>query len=438
MSTPRSKMSIGVRIIIITVISFVLMIPAIMISSLITERESTRNNAVREVSEKWGYSQKIAGPILTVPFTKTHKDEDGNLITTVHYAHFLPDNLKIDGVMHPEIRYRGIYQAILYGSKLNISGIFSFPDMKSFNIPKDNIIWKDAFISLGITDMKGIKDTLNIKWNDTLLAADPGIPTDNVLASGVSAKVALNEQKGTYAYSIDLSLNGSRDLNFIPVGKETMVDISSSWPSPSFQGNFLPEKREISNSGFIAQWKAIQLNRNYPQKWLNNAYEIKSSAFGVSLVQPANEYQQTHRSIKYALMFIVLTFASFFSIELLSKKDIHPVQYFLVGLALVLFYTLLLSLSEHIQFQFSYLIASSSTVALITAYSRSMFAKATLTAIVALLISVLYGFLYILLQVDDYALLLGSIGLFVILALFMFLTRKINWSNTLQPQADQI
>jgi inner membrane protein len=438
MSKQRSKLSIGVRIIIISVISFVLMIPAILISNLIQERESTRNNAVREVGEKWGNAQKITGPILTVPFITTWRDQNGDLMSSTNYAHFLPDNLKIDGAIYPEIRYRGIYQAILYGSKLNISGSFSFPDMIGFNIPKENVLWKDAFISLGITDMKGIKDTLNIKWNDTLLAADPGVPTDNVLASGVSAKVALNEQRGTYAYSIDLNLNGSRELNFIPVGKETIVDISSTWHSPSFQGNFLPEKREINGSGFTAQWKAIQLNRNYPQKWLNNAHDIKSSAFGVSLVQPANEYQQTHRSIKYALMFIVLTFASFFSIELLSKKDIHPVQYFLVGLALVLFYTLLLSLSEHMQFQFSYLIASSCTVALITAYSRSMFAKATLTAIVALLISLLYGFLYILLQVDDYALLLGSIGLFVILALFMYLTRKINWANTLQPQTEQV
>lgn len=429
MTTEKIRSSVGIRLIVIAVLSLLLLIPATMIERLIHEREMTRNSAVREVSEKWGGNQLLAGPILTVPLKNHYKDDKGNVTTSIQYAHFLPDDLTIQGEVSPHIRRRGIYEAVLYNSRLKVAGSFSRPVMDDLDIHGQEIMWKDAFLSLGLTDMKGIKETIKIKWNDAALTANPGIESNDVLCSGVSTKVELNESGKSNTFSFDVNVNGSQELKFIPIGKETRVIISSSWNAPSFQGGFLPEKREVSKNGFTAEWNVLQLNRNYPQKWVGKHYEIQHSAFGVNLLMPVDYYQKSMRTVKYALLFIGLTFMSFFVIviEILNRKAIHPIQYLLIGFSLILFYTLLLSLSEHIPFGYSYLIASSCTVLMIAAYSKSVLSSKTIASVMFIILSVLYGFLYVLLQIEDYALLLGSIGLFVILGILMYLTRKIDW-----------
>ena len=384
------------------------------------------------MSEKWGGSQLLAGPILTVPLKKQYKDDKGNITTSIQYAHFLPDELSIQGNVSPQIRRRGIYEVVLYSGKLKVSGAFPHPVMDDLGISDQEIMWKDALLSLGITDMKGIKETIKLTWNDSDLTANPGIESNDVIRSGVSTKVELKENGKSNTFSFNIDLNGSQELKFIPVGKETRVVVSSSWNAPSFQGSFLPEKREISKNGFTAEWKVLQLNRNYPQKWVGKHYEILHSAFGVNLLMPVDHYQKTMRTVKYALLFIGLTFMSFFVIETLTRKTIHPIQYLLIGFALLLFYTLLLSLSEHIHFGYSYLIASSCTVLMITAYTKSVLLSKITTSVIGAILSILYGFLYVLLQVEDYALLLGSIGLFVILGLFMYVTRKIDWYTVIK------
>ena len=432
MFADKLRGSVGIRLIIISSISFALLIPTFMIQDLIREREMTRNNAILEVSEKWGGKQLLSGPLLIIPLKQHHKDDKGNVTTSIQYANFLPDDLLINGDVTPEIRYRGIYEVVLYNSRLNVSGMFSFPELKDLDFPQKEIMWKDAFLAFGITDMKGIKEKIKIKWNDSELTANPGIVSNDVLSSGVSTKVKLDEAKKNYTFSFNVDLNGSQDLKFIPVGKETRVILSSSWDTPSFQGEFLPVKRDVSKNGFTAEWKVLQLNRNYPQKWIGKHYEIYPSAFGVDLLLPVDEYQKTTRTVKYALLFIVLTFMSFFVIEILNKKSIHPIQYLLIGFALVLFYTLLLSFAEHIAFGYSYLIASSCTVLMITAYSQSVLSNKIISCIIFGILAILYGFLYILLQLEDYALLLGSTGLFVILGIFMYLTRKIDWYTAMK------
>lgn len=337
--------------------------------------------------------------------------------------------------MHPEIRYRGIYEVVLYNGKIHLAGNFLRPDVKDLGIPPKDVLWDKAFLSLGITDMKGIKEAIRIKWRGAKVAASPGIPSGDVLESGVSARVPLDGEARSYPFSLNVDLNGSRNLSFIPVGKETRVALSSPWASPSFQGEFLPETRTIAKDGFSAEWKVLSLNRNYPQKWTGKIAPLDPSAFGVDLLLPVDEYKKTMRTTKYALLFIVLTFAAFFVIEILGRKALHPIQYLLVGLALVLFYTLLLSLTEHLAFQYSFLVASVAIMALVAAYSRSALGSGALAAAVAGVVAVLYGFLYILLQLEDYALLLGSAGLFAALALFMYLTRKVDWFTVLKPAA---
>jgi inner membrane protein len=423
----KLKNSVGLRLIIIGVLSLVLLIPAVMIQGLISEREQRRDGAIFEVSYKWGRPQVIAGPILTVPYKKLIKDEKDKLVAVIEYAHFLPEQLTINAELLPEIRYRGIYEVILYNSRLQVRGNFAPLDFTQFSIVAEDILWKDAFLALGLSDLKGIRDAVKIKLNDAEWIANPGVESKDVLEIGISVKPKLNAPGERYDFAIDLDLNGSGEISFVPVGKETNVKVSSQWGNPSFIGEFLPVARQVQSNQFNAAWKVLHLNRNYPQQWIGSQHKITDSSFGVKLLLPIDEYQKTMRTAKYAIMFVALTFLTFFLTEVLNKKVIHPIQYILIGLALILFYTLLLSFSEHLKFNSAYLLSSFAIIALITAYTKSVLSNNLATAIIAGVLIILYGFLYIILQLQDYALLLGSLGLFIILAIVMYVTRKIDW-----------
>jgi inner membrane protein len=219
---------------------------------------------------------------------------------------------------------------------------------------------------------------------------------------------------------------------FVPVGIETEVECSSEWNNPSFTGNFLPDSREVSENGFKANWKILHLNRNFPQKWTGTDFNIYSSVFGVEFLIPVDDYQKTMRTAKYAIMFITFTFLSFFLIELLNKKAIHPIQYLLIGFSLLVFYTLLLSLTEHMMFNLAYIIAGLANIILISAYTKSVLKSTQQTFIILGILLLLYGYLFVVLQLQDYALLMGSIGLFIVLATLMYLTRKIDWFSVLK------
>jgi len=361
---------------------------------------------VFEVSDKWGERQTIAGPILTVPYKNLIKDEKGNLHAVIEYAHFLPENLTINAELFPELRYRGIYEVVLYNSKLQIRGNFTPPSFNAFSIAPESILWKDASLTLGLSDLKGIRDAVTVKWNEDELTANAGVDAKDVLEIGISVKPNVTAPAESFVFAIDLDLNGSGEMSFAPVGKETKVMVASQWGNPSFAGEFLPSSRQVQSAQFNAEWKVLHLNRNYPQQWLGGQHKIMESVFGVRLLLPIDEYQKTMRTAKYAIMFIVLTFLTFFLTEVLNKKVIHPIQYILIGLALILFYTLLLSFSEHIKFNSAYLLSSLAIIALITAYTKSVLSNHLATAIIAGVLVILYGFLYIILQLQDYALLL--------------------------------
>ncbi|MCK4652820.1 MAG: cell envelope integrity protein CreD [Candidatus Cloacimonetes bacterium] len=427
MQEKKPKNKLGLKLLIIGALILVLLIPGAMIMSLIRERQIRRDDAVFEVSEKWGQEQTVSGPVISIPFKTFFKDKKGNWTVYTHYAHFLPDDLSIEAMVNPEIRYRGIYEVVLYNTSLKLKGNFSSINMKKFSIPAKDILWQESFLSVGITHMKGIKESIIVNWNDSELTVNPGIESNDILASGFSTRINVKPDNENMEFSLEIDLNGSGGLHFAPLGNETNVNIVSNWKNPSFIGEFLPENREVTDEGFSANWKVLQLNRNYPQEWIGNKFRIESSTFGVELLLPVDEYQKNMRTVKYAIMFILLTFLAFFMMETLNKKKIHPFQYLLVGTALIIFYTLLLSISEHLSFKYAYLIASVATIALITAYTKSVLKDKKLTSIIALILIILYCFLYVLLQLQDYALLLGSIGLFVILAVVMYISRKIDW-----------
>jgi inner membrane protein len=410
--------------------------PVSRIENLIAERQSRQEEAIQEVSEKWGKSQTITGLVLTVPY-KTYskvsvddKKDKYELVESKEFAHFLPDELTINGTIASEKRHRGIYEVIVYNSKVSLSGNFSIPNFDDWKIKKEDILWEDAYISLGLSDLRSIQENIVVKWNDKDYFFNPGLESKTVIKIGMTTHIPLQEPNASssnYKFSLNLNFNGSSSLNFIPLGKTTKVSIHSPWTSPSFDGAFLPDSSVINNNGFTANWEVLHLNRPYPQKFRSAVDGISESAFGVNLFVPVDEYQQSMRSAKYAVMFITLTFLVFFFVQILNRVKIHPIQYIMIGLALCVFYTLLIALSEHIAFSLSYVVSSISIVGLVTLYTKSMFKNRTLTIVICTILTLLYVFIYSIIQMEDYALLMGSIGLFSVLAIFMYLSRKIDW-----------
>lgn len=414
----------------IFILSMFLLIPTVMVSGLIHERESRKEAAIREVSEKWGNQQTLIGPIMAIPYEKINRDEKGKEYGREQKTLFvLPENLRITGEVNTEKRYRGIFEVVLYSGKLNLSGAFQFAEGARLPSGEVNIQWQNARLMLGIPDLRGLEDQVGLAWDGVKSYFKPGSGDHHLIRSGIHAGISLPApaaQSPENTFSIDISLKGSGSLSFAPVGKITEVNIKSPWPDPSFSGAFLPDEKNIQASGFQALWKVLNLNRNYPQAWTNDSeVNIHDSRFGVEFFTPVDNYQRSERSVKYAILFIGLTFLVVFFVEMRQSRKVHPFQYALIGLALIIFYTLLVSISEHLPFNNAYLIAALMTVVLTTLFARSLFASTQMGLLVGGTLSVLYLFLYVVLQQQDYALLIGSIGLFIILAIVMYFSRQI-------------
>jgi inner membrane protein len=419
----------------IVVIALLLLIPASMIRSLIYEREYTQQEAITEVSSKWSEAQTITGPVLSIPFYRYVRQSSGEppvekIVQVRDYIHILPEDLRVTGKIDPQQRYRGIYEVVVYNSLLDLSGRFNTSLLKDLDIPEKDILFDMAFISIGISDLRGIESQISMDWSGEPHAFNSGTVTTDVIQSGIHTGISLNaEGQNMYEFSLKLDLKGSRHLFMVPVGRNTAANITGDWPNPSFTGAFLPVDRVISENDFNANWKVIHLNRNYPQIWTGSHYNLQESAFGVDLLLPVDSYQKSMRTVKYAILFIALTFMVFFFVEVMNRKFIHPVQYILVGLALVLFFSLLLSISEHLPFNWAYIVSAIGTILVVTGYVKAILKSMQLTFMVSSILVVLYGFIFVLIQLQDYALLIGSIGLFFILATVMYFSRKIDWYN---------
>ena len=421
--------SITVKLFSIGILILVLLIPLAMIQDLIREREQLGKEAREEVSEIWGRSQTITGPVLSVPYYRYFK-EDKKVERVIEYAHFLPEQLKINGKVLPEKRYRGIYEVIVYNAHLNFEGQFSFPDLSSLNIDSADVLWDDISLGVGIPDMRGIRESISLQWNQQEYVFEPGVETDQVLLSGVNVKSMLFDPANAeeqYSFSFHLDINGSNDLQIVPVGQQNRVNLHSDWPDPKFMGSFLPENHDIDSNGFTAEWKVLSLNRNFPQQWKGINRQLQKASFGVEMLVPVDEYQKTMRSAKYGLMIIVLTFTIFFFVEVLNRKRIHPFQYILVGLALALFYVLLLSIAEHTSFNVAFGLSSLMVLGMVILYTRTVYHNMRLALYTGASLVAMYGFIFITIQQQELALLFGSIGLFIILAIVMWLSRKVNW-----------
>lgn len=416
----KMRFSIVPKMVFIGFLVFLSIIPSALILFLVEERESTRFDAIEEVSDKWASMQTITGPVVTVPYTNGTKRE---------YAYFLPDTLEITGDLSTEIRKRGIYEVPVYTTALNIKGTFPKIDFINLGVSEKNILWSESIITVGLDDMRGIQEEVAFIW-DAKTAKMEAMAAGELVEKGLGIHLnSLNTNQDAHSFEMALTLKGSKDLAFIPVGSTTNVQLNANWKDPSFNGTFLPDDYELTTEGFTAQWSVLSLNRSYPQAWKGNNYSFYDSAFGVELFTPIDAYQKVTRSVKYMILFVFLTFSTYFFIEVLNRKRIHPMQYLLIGFALLLFYVLLLSISEHINFGIAYLIATIGIVGLITFYSHNILQNKKLTCTIGSFLTILYVVLYALLQSSDYALLMGSLLLFVLLGTVMYITRKVDWYN---------
>ncbi|MDR2148779.1 MAG: cell envelope integrity protein CreD [Tannerella sp.] len=450
METPKTKFtqSLTFKGITIAILILVLLIPGAMIQNLIRERQERSRETIQKINDKWSLSQTLCAPLLLIPYTTTLLDKDKKTYYEEHTLYITPKDLKIKASLTPEERHYGIYKAILYKSDIHFEGDFS--ELAGLVIANSELHFDRAQIAIGITDLRGVTQNPDFKVNNNVLETTVGVVnlfsvSENVMTEDVTKYGSRN----TYAYTTSVSgktlivnlkdsmmadslhfdctmqLNGSSAISFIPIGQHTAVTVDGQWQSPSFIGSFSPEST-VDKEQFNASWNILSFNREIPEMWSDNSMgNLGDNSFGVNLIETVDHYQQNMRSAKYALMFIALTFIVFFFVEIFTKKPIQFFQYLLVGIALILFYSLLLSLSEQIGFGWAYLIAGAVTVSMITVYFHSLIKQKSATFILAGIMLILYAFLYIILQIEDYALLFGSIFLFVILGVIMFMSNKI-------------
>ncbi len=414
--------SMTVKMVLLAIMGLMLLIPLVLISEVIRERSLNAETARTEIGALWASAQTVTGPVLNVPGTKVIAD-DGRYVTTT--MHILPDDLKVTGELMPEIRYRGIYETVVYDSDLEISGKFSIEGYEHLN--DYTWQWDQAYISLGVSDNKGISDRADLTIGGEVIGAHPGAGQTDLFEKGISFPLAIDPGKlGEFNgdFSLSFGLKGSGSIAFSPVGRSTDVSLSSKWDAPKFTGNFLPSTRDVTDAGFTADWSVTHLNRSFPQVWAGKSYAPADDAFGVDLILEADHYTKAERSAKYGLLFIVLTFLVLIIIELRSDQRIHIFYYLLTALALILFFSLLTALSEHVGFNPAYLISSAATIGLLTAFFWSLLKKRWMVLLISGLLTALYVFIFFLLAMKDYAFLVGNIGLFVILAVLMIVSAK--------------
>lgn len=442
------------RMAIVGFLIVILLIPLAFIKDLIRERKQRQATVITEINKTWGDEIIFYGPILQLPYAtysentlidkKTGRKTIKRWGESVKYLYFFPNLLDVSGDVSTEPKHKGIYTTSVYKAQIEIEGNYTFPNFKIYDIPEKDILWEKAKIIAQTTNLKGINESLYISLNEQKLSFESKFEnkqpnSGNYNEFGIyqshdkhkietkifNAKELFKNEN--ISFNMSYNASGSQGFQIIPIGKETTMRLTSNWKDPNFMGEYLPYNPDkMTESGFDALWKVLQMNRPFSQQF-KNLPDLDDFAFGVDFYIPIDDYQQNERSAKYGYLMIALTFLLFFLIQTLSKIYIHPFQYLMIGLALVIFYTLLISISEHSDFTNAYTIAASAVIALITLYSKSIMKHWKFPVFICVSLSVLYGFIYVIIQLENYALLVGSVGLFAILAIVMYASRKIEW-----------
>lgn len=417
---------ISIKGLLIGFLILLMLIPTVFVNSLVYERKMRQREIVEEVSSKWSSSQTIAGPYLYIPYTVVVKKDGKDELEEQHFW-LLPESLTVTSNIDYNIRKRSIYNVLLYTA--NVKQLGNFIIKTPVGVDADKILWNEAQLCFGISDFRGIEEKIVVNMGGKEYELSPGLPPMALSEKGLSAPVQLSavDLNNSISFGMHVKAKGSESIRFIPLAGNSAYTISSAWPNPSFDGSKLPDYRNVADSGFSAQWKFNKANLPYSTvlKELNPA--VRDINFGVSLLQPADQYAKTERCVKYAILFVGLTFGLFFITEITQKKPVHPLQYVLIGLALVIFYTLLLSISEFIHFDIAYGISAIAVITMITLYAKQLFRDRRASLITGAIMFLQYLFNFVLIRLEDSALLVGSIGLFIVLGLIMYVSRNIDW-----------
>jgi inner membrane protein len=423
------------RLLMLLVLWLLLQIPLNMITGLVQERQARRDAAVAEVQGIWGGTQQIIGPILRVPYIERGVDAQGKPWTERRAAYLLPESLAIDAQLKTEERQRGLFSVPVYGATLQLKGHFQRPDLSAWIGDSAEPLWQQAELQIGISDVRAIHADGQLIWLGRPQSLQPSMG-----AGGESAgvHVALGETSaslfrsdGRADFSAALHFNGSGNLQLAPVGRDTTATIAADWGDPSFQGAWLPTGSSVGPRNFVGHWSVSYLGRGYPQQWTTSGHldmkPLGAQLFGVALLTPVDAYRMAERVTKYAVLAAFFTFLTIWLTEVLARRRVHPVQYLLLGAALTLFGLLQLAIGEHFGFEPGFIVATVAITGMVTLYSKAALDRWRRALTVGALLGGLYGYLYLLLRAEDYALLGGSIALFVGLAVVMLLTRKIDW-----------
>lgn len=421
------------------VVVLLLLIPLSWIRELLRERQGRWQEAASNIGQSWGAEQSLVGPILAVPYevprtvviaaNAAGAPAVERVERTVETAYFLPERLKIEGEVVPSVLHRGIHDVPVYRTALRIGGAFVRPAFGELGIPEGEVLWERASIIFSLSDQRGIVEVPLFILGGRAIAPKPGSGFDRI-PNGIHADLGGPPAGGWPAeFSLALNLRGSGSLQVVPAGIQTDVSLTSSWKDPSFNGAFLPTEREVSPTGFKARWQISRFSRPFPERWTSTAAEVKflEHRFGVDLIRPIDPYRLTDRALKHAVLFLVLVFTGYFLFETTLRLRIHLVQYGLVGAAVCLFYLALLSLSEAIPFGWAYLAGALVSTLLVTLYSWSLLRRFSRALIVTAELSGIWAYLYVTLQLADYALMVGTAALFAILGAVMYLTRRVDW-----------
>ena len=412
------------KMIMVGILTLVLIIPLALVQELIVERSQRQKEVITETTAKWGSSVYFYGPILKVPYKDPMSGAN-------NYAYFFPETLnnKTEVTMVKPLE-RSIYKSNVFTTKMQFDGNYTNPNFASKGIPAENIYWNRAKILIRTTNLKSLKDEVKMKiGNQNLAFESVASITNDSIESLETNYFDYQSLQNEAKFNFTISFNGSKQVKMVPIGKTTDAKMTSNWNSPNFNGNFSPISRDITDKGFEANWKILHFNRPFAQSYFDILPELGKYAFAVDFITPVDEYQQSERASKYGFLVIGLTFLIFFLIQSISKINIHIFQYSMIGIALIMFYTLLISITEHSSFSFAYLVAGASVIVMISLYSISILKDKKFPMFIGASLSVLYTFIYVIIQLEDYALLVGSIGLFLILAAVMYFSRKIEWNK---------
>jgi inner membrane protein len=445
----RFTRSPAFKLILVGTLVFILLVPIVLVAVLINDRERRADGVRTEVAGPWGQSQLINGPVLIVPYSvlRVTMDHDRRSEEVQERrAIFLPDTLRIKGQASSQVLHRSIFDVPVYASEMSFAGRFAAPQIADVAVEYQSVRWRDAVLALAITDVSGLKATATATINsDDIVPFQPSIGASNLNVSGIHVKlsearnlftasdgIAASGALPGFDFQFSLTLNGSSELNFAPVARETTVELASDWPHPSFAGAFLPVERSVRADGFSARWQVPHLARSVPQAWALQDGEldrVRPFAFGARFYVPLDFYDLIARATKYGVMFVASAFMAVFLLELRGARHVHPVQYFFVGFALVFFYVLLLSLAEHIGFTKAYVASAAATGGMLSLYVARVQASVVKGLVMLVMFTLLYGVLYMILQLEDYALLAGALLGFVLLTVTMFTTLRVEWSG---------